>query len=235
MTRASEVVNFFVRLAANGQGVDKDRAYGFQCADVPTYAAYEYFGVHLWGNAIDLLHAAAGVGWEVVRTSSGQLPRVGAFFVKSYVGRDGIDYGHTGIIVEVLDRQTVRTVEQNLAGNLEHGSPAEYNTRKLSELIGWFYPPYEKEETHNSNTNTTTQLMEDDNMFTISAPGRGIALMTGGRFYALLDPKDPAVFWEKGVPHMQVSQKSFDNFQNKNNVDRLDDDTVKKLIAGLKK
>ncbi len=72
-------------------------------------------------------------------------------------------------------------------------------------------------------------------MFTISAKDRGIALMTGGVFYALLDAKDPENFWNQGVPHIQVSQKTFDNFQTKSNVDKLDDETVNKLIAGLKK
>ncbi|MBF0699418.1 N-acetylmuramoyl-L-alanine amidase [Streptococcus danieliae] len=72
-------------------------------------------------------------------------------------------------------------------------------------------------------------------MFTISAKERGIALMTGGVFYALLDAKDPENFWNQGVPHIQVSQKTFDNFQTKSNVDKLDDETVNKLIAGLKK
>ncbi|HEM4128987.1 TPA: N-acetylmuramoyl-L-alanine amidase [Streptococcus suis] len=76
--------------------------------------------------------------------------------------------------------------------------------------------------------------VEEQDMFTISAPGRGIALVAGGTFYALLDAKDPVAFWDKGVPHMQISQATFDNFQHKSNLDRLDDETVNKLIKGLK-
>ena len=76
---------------------------------------------------------------------------------------------------------------------------------------------------------------EEDDMFTISAEGRGIALMTGGVFYALLDAKDPATLWNGGVKHFQVSQKTFDNFQNKSNLDRLDDETVAKLLGEFHK
>lgn len=82
---------------------------------------------------------------------------------------------------------------------------------------------------------TKVEKKEVVDMFTISAKDRGIALMTGGVFYSLLDAKDPEAFWKQGVPHIQVSAKTFDNFQTKSNVDKLDDETVNKLIAGLKK
>ncbi|WP_228064579.1 N-acetylmuramoyl-L-alanine amidase [Streptococcus danieliae] len=82
---------------------------------------------------------------------------------------------------------------------------------------------------------TKVEKKEVVDMFTISAKDRGIALMTGGVFYSLLDAKDPENFWNQGVPHIQVSPKTFDNFQTKSNVDKLDDETVNKLIAGLKK
>ena len=81
-------------------------------------------------------------------------------------------------------------------------------------------------ETKKENLN-----QEEEDMFTISAEGRGIALMTGGVFYALLDAKDPATLWNGGVKHFQVSQKTFDNFQKKSNLDRLDDETVAKLLG----
>ncbi|HES4213349.1 TPA: glucosaminidase domain-containing protein, partial [Streptococcus pyogenes] len=64
-SQCREVIEFFINLANAGMGVDKDSFAGWQCADVPCYAAKHWFGVDLWGNAIDLLDSAAAVGWEV--------------------------------------------------------------------------------------------------------------------------------------------------------------------------
>lgn len=54
---------------------------------------------------------------------------------------------------------------------------------------------------------------KDDTMFTVSAEGRGIALVVGGSMFSLLEANDPKVFWQnkdKPVPHYQVSPKTFD-------------------------
>ncbi|CRH94760.1 Uncharacterised protein [Chlamydia trachomatis] len=71
-------------------------------------------------------------------------------------------------------------------------------------------------------------------MITISAPGRGIALMMGGKFLPILDKETPTVFWSKGVKHYQLDQKTFDAWQGKAEKSTLDDATVNKLIKGLK-
>ncbi|HEM3183285.1 TPA: lysin, partial [Streptococcus suis 89-5259] len=70
--------------------------------------------------------------------------RPGAVFVKNYWASDGVNYGHTGVIIGV-DGDIAQTVEQNLAGNLYVGSPAQYASQRISQLVGWFYPPYEVE------------------------------------------------------------------------------------------
>ena len=67
------------------------------------------------------------------------------------------------------------------------------------------------------------QSKGEDNMFTVSAEGRGIALIVGGSMFSLLDANDPKVFWqnkERPIPHYQVSQKTFDEISSKavNNV-----------------
>ncbi|HEM5071691.1 TPA: hypothetical protein U1212_002399, partial [Streptococcus suis] len=113
---------------------------------------------------------------------------------KNYWASDGVNYGHTGVIIGV-DGDIAQTVEQNLAGNLYVGSPAQYASQRISQLVGWFYPPYEVEVEQPEE-----KKVEEQDMFTISAPGRGIALVAGGTFYALLDAKDPVAFWDKGVP-----------------------------------
>lgn len=75
---------------------------------------------------------------------------------------------------------------------------------------------------------------EEQDMITISAEGRGIALVMGGRFLPILDPKTPTVFWAQGVKHYQLDAKTFDAWQGKADKSTLDDATVNKLIAGLK-
>ncbi|HFU4454385.1 TPA: CHAP domain-containing protein [Streptococcus suis] len=228
MTTANEAVAFVTGLADRGAGVNYDGAYGMQCVDLPNWICGKFFGKPLWGNAIDLLTSAQQHGFEVHRLPTSARPKPGAIFVKDYVAGDGVNYGHTGVIIGV-DGDIAQTVEQNLAGNLYVGSPAQYTSQRISRLVGWFYPPYEDEIQQPEE-----KKVEEQDMFTISAPGRGIALVAGGTFYALLDEKDPVAFWDKGVPHMQISQATFDNFQHKSNLDRLDDETVNKLIKGLK-
>ena len=56
---------------------------------------------------------------------------------------------------------------------------------------------------------------EEEDMFTIGADGRGIALVAGGIFYSLLDAKDPTSFWNTGIKHYIVSSKTFDAIQER--------------------
>ncbi|VHL86592.1 N-acetylmuramoyl-L-alanine amidase [Streptococcus pyogenes] len=142
-SQCRDVIEFFINLANAGMGVDKDSFAGWQCADVPCYAAKHWFDVDLWGNAIDLLDSAAAVDWEVHRMPTNENPRAGAFFVQSV---DLHQFGHTGIVIEDSDGYTMRTVEQNIDGNpdaLYVGAPARFNTRDFTGVIGWFYPPYQ--------------------------------------------------------------------------------------------
>ncbi|WP_155962105.1 CHAP domain-containing protein [Streptococcus ruminantium] len=141
MTTAIEAVNFAKDLANQGGGVDFDGYYGKQCVDLPNWICGKFFGKALWGDAIDLLNSAEQHGFDVHRMPTSERPRAGALFVKSYVAGDGIDYGHTGIIIGV-DGDTVQTVEQNLVGDLSVGGPAQYASQRIDNLVGWFYPPY---------------------------------------------------------------------------------------------
>ncbi len=83
-------------------------------------------------------------------------------------------------------------------------------------------------------TQVEVKKEEEQDMITISAEGRGIALVMGGRFLPILDAKTPTVFWEQGVKHYQLDAKTFDAWQGKADKSTLDDTTVNKLIAGLK-
>ena len=141
MVSAKEVIIFVCDLVLRGQGVDYDRMWGMQCVDLPNWICGKFFGKALWGNAIDLLDSAEAQGFEVHRQPTSAHPRPGAVFVKNYVAGDGVNYGHTGVIISV-DADIAQTVEQNLVGNLYVGGPAGYASQRISNLVGWFYPPY---------------------------------------------------------------------------------------------
>ncbi len=97
----------------------------------------------------------------------------------------------------------------------------------------------EKVKQYYSGKTAATQKEEteqgEEDMITISAPKRGIALMMGGKFLPILDSKTPTVFWNQGVKHYQLDTITFDAWQGKADKSTLDDATVDKLIKGLKK
>lgn len=154
------MITWSTRLVLSGMGVDKDGYAGTQCVDKITFPMKEFFGIDLWGNAIDLLDSAAANGLAVIYTSSGQLPQPGDFFVMNYVAPDGINYGHTGLIHEHLGDGWYKTAEQNLAGNLEVGSPAQFHRRHISELLGWFRPPYEADNSDHTVVDSSAMVPE---------------------------------------------------------------------------
>lgn len=117
-----------------------------QCADVPCYAFKNWYGVTLWGNAIDLLRSAESAGLQVVYGA--QYPKAGWFFVKNFVAGDGVNYGHTGLVYEDSDGYKIKTIEQNIDGNadfLEVGGPCRYNERSVDSIVGYIVPPEEDE------------------------------------------------------------------------------------------
>ena len=145
MATVREVLDFIVSLAKMGQGVDADGVYGTQCADLPNYISYHYFGKWLQGNAIDLLDSARAQGFEVIDEADGVIAKAGDIFVKHFVAGDGIDYGHTGLVIEDSDGYTLKTIEQNIDGNrdfLEVGGPARFNTRTYDGIVGYIRFPY---------------------------------------------------------------------------------------------
>ena len=142
MATVREVLDFIVYLAKIGSGVDNDQMYGFQCADIPAYISYHYFGKWLWGNAIDLLDSAKAQGFEVIYEGDGVIAKAGDIFVMSVPGSP---YGHTGIVIEDSDGYTLKTIEQNIDGNwdfLEVGGPARFNTRSYAGMVGYIRFPY---------------------------------------------------------------------------------------------
>lgn len=144
MVATNDILSFSESLANQGVGADADGAYGTQCVDLPNSISINFFGKALWGNAIDLLNSAAGLGYEVVYDAVGVNPRAGAIFVMDTTYLYGHPYGHTGIVIEDSDGVTMKTIEQNIDGNADSlyvGGPARYNTRNFDGIVGWFYFP----------------------------------------------------------------------------------------------
>lgn len=166
MSKKQEMIQFFIDKANSGDGVDNDGAYGFQCADVPCFGIRNWYGISLWGNAIDLLESAENQGLQVVYGA--QYPKAGWFFVKNFVAGDGVNYGHTGLVYEDSDGDTIKTIEQNIDGNwdyLEVGGPCRYNERSVDSIVGYIVPPDDEEEDEASVI--SSEFEEEDGTFTI--------------------------------------------------------------------
>lgn len=204
MTTANEIVQYTINLANSGMGVDKDGVYGTQCADLPCFIAKNWFGVDLWGNAIDLLDAAAGAGWEVHRMPTDANPKAGAIFVMAVASHP---YGHTGVVIEDSDGYTMKTVEQNIDGNwnaLEVGGPARFNSRDFSGVVGWFYPPYSSggssQEPTQAPTSNEIDLIPETGTFTVGDAAINVrrAPNLNGEIVAVYEPGQSVTYDSKG-------------------------------------
>ncbi|OFI49516.1 cell wall hydrolase [Floricoccus tropicus] len=181
MTKKNEVINYACDLANKGVGVDADGVYGTQCVDLPNWICTQFFGVALWGNAIDLLNSAAAQGFKVEYNewnNPNSVARAGAFFVMQTYDHP---YGHTGLVIKDGDGYTLETVEQNVEGvidgqyhpeALEIGGPARYIVREYAdfegEILGWFYPPYsDTPATKPPTSGTSTKVNEEYGTFTV--------------------------------------------------------------------
>lgn len=171
MATLNDILGYAESLANQGIGADADGAYGTQCVDLPNSISINFFGRALWGNAIDLLNSAAGLGYEVEYNQEGNLdskPRAGAVFVMDTTYIYGHSYGHTGIVIEDSDGYTMRTIEQNIDGNedaLYVGGPARYNTRDFNGIVGWFYFPVDGQPAQVTNVEPSEPLTVDSSAF----------------------------------------------------------------------
>lgn len=168
MVATNDILSFSESLANQGVGADADGAYGTQCVDLPNSISINFFGKALWGNAIDLLNSAAGLGYEVVYDAVGVNPRAGAIFVMDTTYLYGHPYGHTGIVIEDSDGVTMRTIEQNIDGNADAlyvGGPARYNTRDFNGIVGWFYFPVDGQPAQVTNVEPSEPLTVDSSAF----------------------------------------------------------------------
>lgn len=135
-------------------------------------------------------------------------------------------YGHTGVVYAVEDG-VVYTYEQNNGGQFIR----KFAGSNLSGISSVCIPPTNKpkEETKKNF------LMEDNDMFIVTAQGRGQALMQGGVFLPILYKDTPKAFTTKGIPVITVDVKTFDEWQKRSNLVYISDGSAKKLAETMVK
>ncbi|MGT2812175.1 CHAP domain-containing protein [Streptococcus minor] len=242
MATALAVVDYSKSLV--GQKVKvKTNPYGGQCVALIDHIVQHFTEGEMnlaYTNAKDCLAKAENEGMEVIYNNPNDpdlIPQEGDFVVLHFGPSD--PFGHILVCVSA-DRNGMVTVEQNIDGYSDHnqngindqleidgGGYTRNYSRNYEGVIGWFRLPYD-------SLNQKKEEEEND-MITISAPGRGIALMMGGKFLPILHKDTPLTFWNQGVKHYSLDTATFDAWQGKAEKSTLDDTTVNKLIAGLKK
>lgn len=137
------------------------------------------------------------------------------------------------LVAEICKRLGIVPSRKTIVGHKEVSATACPQSLNLDAYVEKVKQYYSGKAVVATKKEETEQGEED--MITISAPKRGIALMMGGKFLPILDSKTPTVFWNQGVKHYQLDTKTFDAWQGKADKSTLDDATVDKLIKGLKK
>lgn len=113
-----------------GLGIDVDKQFGFQCKDFANGFA-DFMGNPFGGGNAIALWLFGQPGWHKVGN-----PQIGDVFVRNYTAADGVNYGDTGVVKEVIGNK-VRVVQQNLAGNLLVGSPPAERVYDQSIMLGY--------------------------------------------------------------------------------------------------
>ncbi|HFI0942256.1 TPA: CHAP domain-containing protein [Streptococcus suis] len=210
MTTANDTVNFVKDLANRGQGVDFDGWYGMQCVDLPNWICGKFFGKPLWGDAIDLIQSAKQHGFEVHYMPTSARPRPGAIFVKNYWA-GGRNYGHTGVIIGVSG-DVVQTVEQNIVGNLDVGGPAQYSSQRISNLVGWFYPPYASAVVKEEHREQKEEEEEMNFVLRSHSGKQGYVAIVNGNVFGIGNMDTVAKFKSIGFKELMIDDADFSRF-----------------------
>lgn len=118
-----------------GHGIDVDGNYGFQCVDWS--AAYAEFLGHPfnWGNAEALWTWKQDAWWKKVSS-----PKPGDVHVMWY-SSGGVEYGHTGIVIEVTSTGFY-SIDQNwINSSLKVGSPPAKVFHPFNNKVRGFLRP----------------------------------------------------------------------------------------------
>lgn len=244
MATANEVVAY-ARSKLNQKVTVPTNPYGGQCVAFNDHIIQHFTNGQknlAYTNAKDTLAKAQQQGLIVeYNNDPDKYPQPGDSIVFDW-GSD--PYGHIGIVIEASPT-VFHTLEQNVDGWKDENGNGENDQleiggggyvremwRPVSDykyVTGWFRLKYDEEK-----PKPKEEEKGEIEMFTIGAKDRGIALMQGGVFLSFYRPEDPKGFWAKGIPHIMISQTTFDKWQAQSNVSPYDPAMVSKMNEILK-
>ncbi|SCT92555.1 mannosyl-glycoprotein endo-beta-N-acetylglucosaminidase [Staphylococcus aureus] len=137
-----------------------------QCWDTPNYIFSRYWGFRTWGNAKDMANYRYPKGFRFYRYSSGFVPEPGDIAVWHPGNGIGSD-GHTAIVVGPSNKSYFYSVDQNwINSNSWTGSPGALIRHGYASVTGFVRPPYSKDTSKPSNTNTSSASKANDSTIT---------------------------------------------------------------------
>lgn len=149
-----------------GKRINIDGYRGAQCWDTPNYIFSRYWGFRTWGNAKDMANYRYPKGFRFYRYSSGFVPEPGDIAVWHPGNGIGSD-GHTAIVVGPSNKSYFYSVDQNwINSNSWTGSPGALIRHGYASVTGFVRPPYSKDTSKPSNTNTSSASKADDSTIT---------------------------------------------------------------------
>lgn len=161
---ASEVVEW--AKSNIGKRINIDNYRGSQCWDTPNFIFKRYWGFVTWGNAKDMANYRYPKGFRFYRYSSGFVPEPGDIAVWHPGNGIGSD-GHTAIVVGPSNKSYFYSVDQNwINSNSWTGSPGALIRHGYASVTGFVRPPYSKDTSKPSNTNTSSASKANDSTIT---------------------------------------------------------------------
>lgn len=149
-----------------GKRINIDNYRGSQCWDTPNYIFSRYWGFRTWGNAKDMANYRYPKGFRFYRYSSGLVPEPGDIAVWHPGNGIGSD-GHTAIVVGPSNKSYFYSVDQNwINSNSWTGSPGALIRHGYASVTGFVRPPYSKDTSKPSNTNTSSASKANDSTIT---------------------------------------------------------------------
>ncbi|CAC8077496.1 mannosyl-glycoprotein endo-beta-N-acetylglucosaminidase [Staphylococcus aureus] len=161
---ASEVVEW--AKSNIGKRINIDNYRGSQCWDTPNFIFKRYWGFVTRGNAKDMANYRYPKGFRFYRYSSGFVPEPGDIAVWHPGNGIGSD-GHTAIVVGPSNKSYFYSVDQNwVNSNSWTGSPGSLVRHPYVSVTGFVRPPYSKDTSKPSSTDTSSASKANDSTIT---------------------------------------------------------------------
>ncbi|HHB0198043.1 TPA: glucosaminidase domain-containing protein [Staphylococcus aureus] len=161
---ASEVVEW--AKSNIGKRINIDNYRGSQCWDTPNFIFKRYWGFITWGNAKDMANYRYPKGFRFYRYSSGFVPEPGDIAIWHPGNGIGSD-GHTAIVVGPSNKSYFYSVDQNwVNSNSWTGSPGRLVRHPYVSVTGFVRPPYSKDTSKPSSTDTSSASKANDSTIT---------------------------------------------------------------------